>query len=97
MFARVSTFNGRPENVDQVTKLAKEQILPAAREMYGCKGMITYGDRQTGKIVAITFWESEQALHESEEATNDLRARVAESSGGEIAGVERVEVVVFEV
>ncbi len=97
MFARVSTFNGRPENIDQVTELTQEEVLPAAREMHGFKGMISYADRQAGKVVAITFWDSEEAMHESEKAANDLRARAAESSGGEIAGVERVEVLVFEV
>ena len=97
MFARVSTFNGLPENVDRVAKLVRAEILPAARKMRGFKAVISYADRQTGKIVAITFWESEEALRESETPANDLRARTAESSGGEIAGVERVEVVVFEV
>jgi heme-degrading monooxygenase HmoA len=96
MFARVSTFNGRPENIDQVADLIRAEILPASREMRGFKALISYADRQTGEIVEITVWESEEALRESERPANDRRARTAESSGGEIARVERVDVVVFE-
>ena len=53
-------------------------------------------DRTTGKSVAITLWQDEQAMRESEEAANRLRAESAEAAGGSIVSVERYEVALFE-
>jgi len=65
--------------------------------MDGFKGMIALGDRQSGKTLGITFWESEEAMRASEEEANRLREESAEAGGDTIAGVERYEVGVFEV
>jgi len=54
-------------------------------------------DRQTGKAIAITLWEDEQALRASEERANALRAAVAEEMHTtEQPTVDRYEVAVFE-
>ena len=74
MFARVSTLQGPADKIDEGIKAVNEQILPAAKEMRGFKGMLALADRATGKMVGITLWESEDALKESEEAANRLRA-----------------------
>jgi heme-degrading monooxygenase HmoA len=65
--------------------------------MDGFKGMIALGDRQSGKTIGITFWESEEAMRASEEAANRLRDESTEASGETIADVERYEVSLFEV
>jgi hypothetical protein len=44
-------------------------------------------------MVAITLWESEDALRESEEAANKLRSDTSSAGGAEIVSVERFEVV----
>jgi len=96
MHARVSTFSGDASGIDQVTAQARDVVLPAARELAGFKGMVAMGDRTTGKVVAITFWESEQAMRDSEEAANRMRSDAARAGGEEIVGVERFEVVIDE-
>ncbi|MDQ5827073.1 MAG: hypothetical protein M3441_23150 [Chloroflexota bacterium] len=97
MHARVSIFEGPPFKIDDLVSQAREQVLPQARQMDGFKGLIALGDRQSGKTLAITFWEDEEAMRASEEAANQLRSESAEASGEQVAGVERYEVVVFEV
>jgi heme-degrading monooxygenase HmoA len=96
MHARVSTFTGDPSGIEQVTAQARGVVLSAARALPGFKGMLAMGDRASGKVVAITFWESEQAMGDSEEAANRLRSDAARAGGEEIAGVERFEVVIDE-
>ena len=49
--------------------------------MDGFKGMIALGDRQSGKTLGITFWESEEAMRASEEEANRLREESAEAGG----------------
>ena len=97
MHARVSIFEGSPDEIDEGLRQAREQVLPRARQMDGFKGIIALGDRQSGKTLGITFWESEDALRASEEAANRLREESAEAGGGTVAGVERYEVGLFEV
>jgi heme-degrading monooxygenase HmoA len=95
--ARVSIFEGaNPDQVDEMLRQAQEQVLPSARQMDGFKGLIALGDRQSGKTLGITFWESEEAMRASEEAANRMRSETAEASGEQIAGVERYEVGLFE-
>src|SRR5215203_2922004 len=95
--ARVSIFEGSPEHIDQSLRQAREVVLPRGRQMEGFKGMIALGDRQSGKTLGITFWESEEAMRASEEDANRLREQSAEAGGQQIAGVERYEVDLFEV
>src|SRR5215217_6583705 len=96
VYARVSTLEGPPELMDEGLRQVREVVLPGARQIDGFKGMIALGDRQSGKTLGITFWESEEAMRASEEAANRLREESAEAGGDTIAGVERYEVVVFE-
>jgi heme-degrading monooxygenase HmoA len=95
--ARVSMFEGSPENIDEMLRQVREQVVPQAKQQEGFKGMIALGDRQSGKTMGITFWENEDAMRASEEEANRLREDSAEASGQEQAGVERYEVGFFEV
>ena len=97
MHARVSIFEGAPDEIDEALRQAREQVLPQARQMDGFKGIIALGDRQSGKTLGITLWESEEDMRASEEAANRLREESAEAGGGTVAGVERYEVGLFEV
>ena len=97
MHARVSIFEGSPDQIDDSLRQAREQVLPRAKEMDGFKGLIALGDRQSGKTLGITLWESEEDMRASEEAANRLREESAEAGGGTVAGVERYEVGLFEV
>jgi hypothetical protein len=46
--------------------------------------------------VAVTLWESEEAMRATEGASYWLRAFSAEAAGGEVTGLERYEVVSSE-
>jgi len=90
-------FEGSPENIDEILRQVREVVLPQAKQDEGFKGLIALGDRQSGKTLGITFWESEEAMRASEEGANRLHSESAEASGQEQAGVERYEVGFFEV
>ena len=96
MHARMSILEGSPEQIDEGLRHVREEILPQISQQDGFKGIIALADRQTGKTLGITFWESEEALRASEEAADRLRGDSAQAMGDTIAGVERYEVGVFE-
>ena len=97
MHARVSILEGPPDKIDEGLHQVRERVVPQAKQLDGFKGMIALGDRQSGKLLGITFWESEEAMRASEEEGSRLRSETAEASEEEITGVERYEVGFFEV
>ena len=79
MHARVTTLSGSPGDLDAGIASFQAKVLPFAQEQGG--GAILLVDRQSGKAVAITLWEDEQALRASDEAANSLRAEAATQMG----------------
>lgn len=96
MFARVSTFQGPPDQTAEGIRVAREQILPTARLMDGFKGIYLLFDRESGRSLSITLWETEADMQASEVAASRARAESAEASGETVVGVERYEVALRE-
>jgi heme-degrading monooxygenase HmoA len=98
MHARQSTIQGKPAQLEAGIKNFNEQILPAIRQLKGFTGAQFLADRKSGKAVITTFWETEQALRDSEAKANDLRRTAAEQVGSTAAPlVERFEVVMTDI
>lgn len=93
MHARVTTLEMDPARVDEVRDQLERDDVPEFKKLDGFKGMTLLTERQTGKTIAVTFWESEDALRQSEEAVKDARSRAAESGGAGEPQVERYEVI----
>ena len=81
MFARVSTILGKPERVEEGIRNYKEEMIPSAKKMTGFKQALFLVDRKTGKMVSITFWDTEKNLRESTSAADKLRAQGVQHSG----------------
>jgi heme-degrading monooxygenase HmoA len=93
MFARLTRITADPARVDEFEPIVREQVLPAAQQMAGFQGMYAMVDRQSGTALSFTLWESEEAMRASEDAANRLRSDAAARSSGDIAAVERYEVI----
>jgi hypothetical protein len=91
MHARVTTFEGSPEQLEAGIKLIKETIAPGAKRLQGFKGGYWLVDRATGKGFSVTLFESEAALHATEDDAAQLRSRASNIT--RITAVERYEVV----
>ena len=96
MHARVTTIEGSPDKMDDATSHIQEQTLPQLQEMEGFKGFVALGDRQSGKVLGVAFWEGEEALRATEEALSSVRSGAAEAAGGTLTSAERYEVLVNE-
>lgn len=62
MYARIITTHARPEQLDQLTTLFRDSIVPAARQQKGFLGIRLFLDRATGKGVVVSRWQSEADL-----------------------------------
>lgn len=96
MFARMNTFDGSPDRLDDALHNVREQVLPQLHQQDGFKGLMFLANYQSGELQLMSLWESAQAMRASEEEGKRLRAGVAEAGDQEIANVERYDVVLFE-
>jgi heme-degrading monooxygenase HmoA len=94
MFARLTTFLGSPEGVDDSMRNARERVVPALEAVDGFRGLMVLVDRASGKQLALTLWESEEALASSETPAGEIRAHSARQSRLDIVDVEQYEVAV---
>src|SRR2546428_12962918 len=66
MYARVAAFEGRdPSLTDELIERVRERGPGAAP---GARGFLGLLDREPGTALGITFFESEEAIRESEQA-----------------------------
>ncbi len=89
-------MEGPPDQIDEGLRHVREQVLPQHQQQEGFKGFIALADRQSGKMIGVSLWESEQAMRASEQVGDRMRSDSAEAVSGTVAGVERYEVGVFE-
>ncbi len=96
MYARMSTLEGPADRMDEGLRQVREHALPQLQQQDGFKGFVALGDRHSGKLIGISFWESEEAMRAAEEVGDRTRSDAAEAISDTIAGVERYEVGLFE-
>jgi len=81
MFARVVTFQGKPDQVDAGIRNQREQVLPSVKKMSGFKGGYFLVDRNSGKQMAIALWDTEKDMEASSSAMGPLRTQFAKATG----------------
>jgi hypothetical protein len=73
MYARVATFEGDPSRVDDAIELVRSQVeaedTPAGLE--GAR-MLMLINRETGKGLGVTLFESKEAMSRGDEALNAM-------------------------
>ena len=69
----------------------RDTVMPALEGTDGCVGMSLLVDRTSGRCIATSSWESEEAMRASEESIRPIRDRAAELFGGS-AQVEEWEI-----
>ncbi|ORV49889.1 hypothetical protein AWC02_06310 [Mycolicibacter engbaekii] len=56
--------------------------MPALQQIDGCVGVSLLVDRQTGRCIATTSWETKEAMQSSTEHVRPIRDRAAMTFGG---------------
>jgi hypothetical protein len=63
--------------------------------MDGFEQFIALSDRQSGKLLGVTFWENEDVMHSLEEVLSRTRGGISHPLGGAIVGVDTYAVSIF--
>ncbi|HEX8995120.1 MAG TPA: hypothetical protein VF812_03725 [Ktedonobacterales bacterium] len=89
--ARLTRAQGDISRIDELTRWTETQLLPAYRAQPGFSGWYTLTDRQTGKSLIISYWETEAAMTAAETLLNQSRGRGAQEMGLQFEPTERYE------
>jgi hypothetical protein len=60
----------------------RDAVMPALENIPGCIGLSLLVDRSTGRCIATSAWESEDAMRESADRVRPIRDNAAEMFGG---------------
>ena len=82
MYARSTTIEAQPQSVDAGIAFVCDEVMPALESMDGCVGISLLVDRESGRCIATTAWETEEAMRASDAAVAPIRDRAAESFRG---------------
>jgi heme-degrading monooxygenase HmoA len=95
MHARVNRIEASPERIDDAARRFKETIVPLLQGLDGFRGCVALANRSTGTNIAISYWETEEAMRASEDAVRQPRADAADAAEARSEPiVERFEVLV---
>jgi hypothetical protein len=79
MYARVATFDSDPANVDAAIEMVRSEVesgnTPAGLE--GAK-MLMLVNRESGRGLGVTLFESEEAMRRGDEALNAMNPGATE-------------------
>lgn len=94
MYARSTTIQAQTSSIDDGIAHVRDTVMGALEELDGFIGMSLLVDRQSGRCIATTAWETEEAMRASAEAVRPVRDRAVEIFGG-TAQVEEWDIAVL--
>lgn len=89
MHARVSTYQA--DDADRLIE-GFESVSAQLEQVEGFSHAYFMVDRETGKAVSVTIWDSEEALTASSRKADELRRQGTEPSGASVNSVEHYEI-----
>lgn len=94
VYARSTTVQAQPSSIDAGIAHIRDTVMPALQDIEGCIGVSLLVDRESGRCIATSAWQSEEAMRASAEAVRPIRDKAAEMFGGS-AQVEEWDIAVL--
>ncbi len=87
MYARSITIEGSPESVDARIEFVEQELRAALADVPGWRGFSLLVNRETGRAITTTSWETEADMH----ASSDHLAPLWERTRAEFGSSLKVE------
>ena len=94
MFVRTTEVQGDPSKIDDGIAVVRDEVFPAVSAMDGCVGMSLLANRESGRCIATTAWQSMEAALATADRVVSLRDRAEQSLGTSGSEVHQWEVAV---
>ncbi|MFE3163915.1 hypothetical protein [Streptomyces sp. NPDC059224] len=94
MFVRTVYVTGDPARIDAAVRALNSEGRSLLEERPGYRGAGVFVDRELGKLLAVSWWGSEEARRNSDQVMRERRGPMLEPFAGTVT-VENYEVAVF--
>lgn len=95
MYARTTTIMADPTQLDAGMADVRDNVMPAVGEMPGYTGMSMLCDRDSGRCIVTTGWQSEESIAASRDRVMAMRQHAAERFGSRDTEVQEWEIAVM--
>jgi hypothetical protein len=95
VYARSTTINAAPASIDAGVAQVRDEVMPMLMGMDGCIGLSMLVNRESGRCITTSAWQSEEAMRASDEELRPIRDRIAETMGGAGPEVQEWEIAVL--
>jgi heme-degrading monooxygenase HmoA len=92
MYARIGTWQGTADELRRWVTRAREHVKPSLRQDAGLTAAYWLVDREGGKGLIVTLWESEAAMQASEQARVQRQSATTAATSARVT-TDRFEVV----
>ena len=82
MYARSTTILAHPESIDAGIAHIRDGVMSTLLGMDGCIGLSMLADRNTGRCIATSAWQTRESMLASERQLRPVRDHAAEILGG---------------
>jgi heme-degrading monooxygenase HmoA len=82
VYARSTTIRARPDAIDEGISFLKDEVMPMIQQIDGCIGISMLADRESGRCIATSAWQSLESMRASDDQLRSIRDRAAEIMGG---------------
>ncbi|MCV7258155.1 antibiotic biosynthesis monooxygenase [Mycobacterium shimoidei] len=82
MYARSTTIEAQPASIDAGIAHIRDVVMPTLQQIDGCLGLSLLVDRQSGRCIATSSWETLEAMHASADRVRPVRDTAAQTFGG---------------
>ncbi len=82
MYARTTTVHADPQRIDEGIRYVRDEVMPAVQSMPGCMGLSMLCDRDSGRCIVTTSWDSAESMGASREAVRAMREQATDVMGG---------------
>ena len=96
MHARVTTFEGAPEQLEEGIRVFRAEVIPWLSEASGFRGWIAMLDPDRSRSLSVTFWTTADAAHDHEASGGSLRQDVVDALGITMRSLDVYELAVAE-
>ncbi|GGJ32729.1 hypothetical protein [Streptomyces brasiliensis] len=94
MFVRTVYATGDPAKIDTAVRALNTEGRDLLEDRPGYRGSGVFVDRDLGKLLAVSWWETEEGRRNSDEVMRERRAGLLEPFAGTVS-VHNYEVAVF--